>query len=59
MLKCSYADIIQDDIVRDHFVLGRADYDMQRKLYMEHKLDIKPAGDMARQKELIKSHMRK
>ena len=45
-------------MLRDRFVLGLNDSDMQRKLFMEQSLTIKTAVDMARQNELIKSQMR-
>ena len=58
ILNCDYPDTIRDDLLRDRFVLGLCDGDMQRKLYMEHDLDIKKAVDMARQNELIKLQMK-
>ena len=45
-------------MLRDRFVLGLNDSDMQRKHFMEQSLMIKTAVDMARQIELIKSQMR-
>ena len=58
LLKCNYPEAVTDDMLRDRFVLGLNDSDMQRKLFMEQLLTIKTAVDMARQNELIKSQMR-
>ena len=57
ILNCDYPDSIRDDLLRDCFVLGLCDGDMQRKLYMKHDLDIKKTVDMAGQNELIKLQM--
>ena len=58
LLKCNYPESVTNDMLRDRFVLGLNDRDMQRKLFMEQSLTVKTVVDMARQNELIKSQMR-
>ena len=55
--KCAYPEAVHEEMLRDRFVLGLRDKDVQCKLYMEEKLSISKAVDMARQTELIKQQM--